>query len=668
MGKSLRSAGSFPAGQFCISMAVALLLAILSCYEIPPMSTFEHVLQDAMVRFRIHYLPSSPIQNTAIVDVDDDTLNAVGQWPWPRYRTASLINALTSLSPTPHEVPPAAIALDILFAEPDRTSLDTIRKSFQKDFGLDISFTGVPPGMDDNDGYLGSSIQSIKAVAAYFMYFHMESKEMDEDLPNALEVTGSRNAISPPVAHGILCNTKSIQQGVMFGGFINALLDEDGILRSLPLLVSYKGKWFPGLSLAAVMRAQRIKTIHIEEDFFGPVIVAGHARFPVDKTGRALIGFTGKQETIPTISALDVLSGNVNRTMFGERIVFLGSSATGLQDVYQTPVGAGFPGVETHAVLAENSVTGTGFRVPVWWKQYILALMCFTGITVSLAFIFLPPGWASLAAVFLGLLGPAAGAWMLMYHGVLMPMAATIPAVLILSFLLSLLLYRKERQQVLRQIRKFVQGRQTTLEAMAAVAETRDAETGGHLKRVQEYIRILADYLAEHDIYPSLTEEYIEMLFQCAPLHDIGKVGIPDCILMKPASLTTEEFEAMKEHAAMGKTIIENSCKNEDDKEIFQLAAELAYTHHERWDGKGYPQGLAGEDIPLSGRLMSLVDVYDALISKRHYKKGLSHERARQIIVEKKGSQFDPKVVDAFLALEDKFVEISKKIVDKEVG
>ncbi len=643
-----------------MSLGLIVFVALLEWYELPPVNILEHLLQDTLVRFRAHHFHNSPAKYTAIVDVDDQTLSAAGQWPWPRYRTAHLLRLLTNRSPVPEELPPAAIALDILFSEPDRTSLTTIQKSFQRDFGLDISFTGVPPGMDDNDEYLGHTIASIDAVAAYFMYFDMENKD-DRCRPFPMEVTGSIHAISPPSAYGILCNTQSVQQNILYGGFINALLDEDGILRSLPLVVSYQGNWFPGLALASVMRAQQVNTIHIDEDFFGPVIVAGQARFPVDETGRAIIGFTGKSRTVPTISAVDVLSGNIDKSLLGERIVFFGSSATVLQDLYQTPVGAGFPGVETHAVLAENSLTDTGLRVPVWRKKYSVGILFLTGIAVSLCFMFLAPGYAALGVFVTGLLPTAAGIWIFLRYGVLLPLAGTIFLLLVLSFFLSLFLYQKEYHRVLGQIRQLVQGRQSILEAMAAVAETRDAETGAHIKRTQEYIRLLAVHLAKNAVYPEVTEEYIEMIFQCAPLHDIGKVGIPDHILIKPGPLTKEEFETMKEHAAIGKTIIEKSCKNEEDKVFFQLAAELAYTHHERWDGKGYPQGLAGTDIPLSGRLMALADVYDALVSRRHYKEAFAHEEAKRIIIKGSGKHFDPNIVDAFLELEDAFLEIFQK-------
>lgn len=202
--------------------------------------------------------------------------------------------------------------------------------------------------------------------------------------------------------------------------------------------------------------------------------------------------------------------------------------------------------------------------------------------------------------------------------------------------------------------------------AMASLAETRDNETGNHIRRTQWYVRLLAEELSRLPHYQALlTPTRIDLLYKSAPLHDIGKVGVPDRILLKPGKLTPEEFEEMKRHAEYGRNAIISAEQVMDEADTFlDLAKEIAYGHHEKWNGTGYPQGLAGEAIPLSARLMALADVYDALISQRIYKPAYSHEKSRAIILEGDGTHFDPAVVAAFLAVEEKMQLIARQLAD----
>lgn len=206
-----------------------------------------------------------------------------------------------------------------------------------------------------------------------------------------------------------------------------------------------------------------------------------------------------------------------------------------------------------------------------------------------------------------------------------------------------------------------------TIYCLAALAETRDPETGQHIKRTQEYIRELALELRKNNEYiPILTDEYIELLYKSAPLHDIGKVGVRDSILLKPGKLTKEEFEEMKNHTIYGGESLMVGIRELGSESFLTLAKEIALTHHEKWDGSGYPVGLSGKDIPISGRLMALCDVYDALISKRIYKDRFTHDEAKNIILEGRGNHFDPDVVDAFINIEVKFIEIMKRFMDSQ--
>lgn len=200
---------------------------------------------------------------------------------------------------------------------------------------------------------------------------------------------------------------------------------------------------------------------------------------------------------------------------------------------------------------------------------------------------------------------------------------------------------------------------------LAALAETRDPDTGEHIKRTQKYIRELALELQNNGKYKNIiTNEYINLLYKSAPLHDIGKVGVKDNILQKPGKLSSEEFEEMKKHTIYGGQSLTVGIKELGEDSFLTLAKEIALTHHEKWDGSGYPKGLSKEEIPLSGRLMALSDVYDALVSKRIYKAALTHAQAKKIILDGKKSHFDPDIVDAFIKKEDAFIRIMEEFKD----
>jgi putative two-component system response regulator len=196
------------------------------------------------------------------------------------------------------------------------------------------------------------------------------------------------------------------------------------------------------------------------------------------------------------------------------------------------------------------------------------------------------------------------------------------------------------------------------------LVEFRDENTGGHIVRTQLYLKALAEKMLEKNVYPGEIEaKDIGLLVQSAQLHDVGKINIPDAILNKRGKLTDEEFEIMKRHTTIGKEVISKIMAKVDENEFLHHAAIMAHSHHERWDGKGYPLGLAGGAIPIQGRLMAIADVYDALISERPYKPAFSHERAVGIIAEGKGTQFDPVLVGLFEEAAPDFEKISKKVL-----
>lgn len=222
--------------------------------------------------------------------------------------------------------------------------------------------------------------------------------------------------------------------------------------------------------------------------------------------------------------------------------------------------------------------------------------------------------------------------------------------------------------EVQRRGRELTAIQDVTIQAMAALAETRDSDTGNHIRRTQHYVKALAEKLSEQERYrDQLDSHTIDLLYRSAPLHDIGKVGIPDRILLKPGRFTPEEFEIMKTHTTLGRDAIAMAERQLGLEVAFlRHAKEIAYGHQEKWDGSGYPEGRSGEEIPLSARLMALADVYDALISRRVYKEPMGHEQAVAIIREGSGSHFDPALVEAFLAIEQQFRSIALRFADSD--
>lgn len=226
----------------------------------------------------------------------------------------------------------------------------------------------------------------------------------------------------------------------------------------------------------------------------------------------------------------------------------------------------------------------------------------------------------------------------------------------------------RQTQELARRDHQLIAAQSATITALCTLAEMRDNETGNHIHRTRNYVRLLAERLRDHPRFrEELNDDTIQLLYISAPLHDIGKVGIPDAILLKPGRLTPAEWEIMKRHAEYGRDAIAQAETRFGETGLFmRYAREIAYGHHERWNGTGYPQGLADDAIPISARLMAVADVYDALISKRVYKPAFPHAQAVEMIASERGQYFDPDIVDAMLAVADEFHCIAQQFRDDE--
>lgn len=636
---------------------LALAIGAAGMMHAGPVARLDDAMLDALMRATATHRPA---RDTVVVDIDDTSLAAVGQWPWPRYRLAALLERIAAGQPK-------AIALDILLPEADRASLVDVQKTFKRDFGIDVAFSGVPDGLLDNDGYLGEQMAQADVVGARYFYFDHATRDAGPVRPG-VGFDGALEGLSLDRAHGVLENVADIASRTRTAGFVNMQVDGDGVLRRLPLLIEYRGVVHPSLALAATMRALDAPSARVVDGPQGASIAIGPHVVPVDRGGRALLRFEGEPAKYPSVSAVDVLAGRHAPDDLRGRIVFVGSSAVGLNDLHATPTSRSFSGARVQSVLVQNILHGRALRVPDWAAAAALLLGLLLATWQGSLFIAgrsLKVLGAHTAAALVAL-GAVAFAGVA-YWGMVLPVA--VPAlvacvVLVTGFALRFAMHQRHAQRWRRQLEN---ARQVTIESMSAVAETRDPETGAHIKRTQHYVRAIALRLRATGHYLDiLTDEYIHLLFLSAPLHDIGKVGVPDHILLKPGPLTAEEWVIMRKHAEFGRQIILSTSRHIDGDNFLTVASEIAATHHEKWDGTGYPAGLEGQAIPLSGRIMAVADVYDALISRRCYKEPFPHAEAMRMMRELRGINFDPVVLDAFFAIESQITRIAGNFRDED--
>ncbi|WP_162139863.1 CHASE2 domain-containing protein [Limisalsivibrio acetivorans] len=597
-------------------------------------------------------------KSIVIVDIDDETLSSAGQWPWPRYRMARLLMHLRNSGA-------AAVGLDIVFSEQDRTSITSIKDAYKHEFGIDIEVEGLPEELKDNDKLLAQVIDGGPFILSNFFFSDYQYPDTNCILHPLNVIEGKGVLPEPYRAKGFLCNRKVFSQSAEYKGFFNAFRDRDGALRRLPLLAKYNGDYYPSLALATFLSMQEKNSIEIGEDSRGYFVKVWGRKIPVDKHGNVLFNIKGEKGFYNYISAVDILTGDYKPEDIRGKIVFIGSTAVGLNDLHNVAGTLYFPGVEVHATFVDNLINRDFFSIPKWGRDLEIGLILFFSLIVSLALSFRNNAITALTLpVGLGLV--LSGSLLLLEHTHMYVSPLAVVVALFAVFLISISLnYSIEMRRSLQWANILARTHEAAIESMATVAETRDPETGAHIIRTQNYVKRLAEHMSDKPEYKKiLTKRYIELLYISAPMHDIGKVGVPDNILLKPGRLDEAEFEEMKKHAVYGLNIIHGAQEKIPENEFLRMAADIAYTHHEKWDGSGYPRGLKGAEIPLAGRLMAIADVYDALISKRHYKAPMGHEKAMSIIKEGRGTHFDPELVDAFLEIESDFAEIALKFSD----
>lgn len=622
-------------------------------------------LYDSFLRQYPHDTPSSDI---VIVDIDEKSLERHGQWPWPRYRIARLLR-------TVRESGASGIAMDMVFAESDRTSLSIVRQDIERETGNALPLEKIPSALMDNDAVLAEVLRDGPFVLGYRFFFAGETSPAAHCLlhPVSVAATGALESATGTLpfhqAEGVVCNLPQLNEAVTASGFFNVAIDTDGILRRIPLLIEYDGGYYPSLVLATLMKTRGIRQVNVRIDSGRPsAVIAGTLTIPVDTDGNCLIRYRGNGTAFVTISATDILSGRVQRRSIEGKIVFVGTSAAGLGERRATPVDPFLPGVEIHATVAQNILQQNFILRPSWIPGVELLFVVAAGLLSTLLLIRTGAGPS-----FLALIAGAAGlwlfsGWMFQHRG--MFVSPLIPLITIAAnfSLLTLLKFRREEKTVGERTRELALTKDFTIMCLATLIETRHRETGSHILRCQSYVKVLAERMASRPQFRRiLTGETIDLLYKSSPLHDIGKVGVPDRVLLKPGKLDEEEYCEIKKHAVHGRSAIERAEARFGrgvNTSFLRMAKEIAYSHHEHWDGSGYPEGLAGEKIPLSGRIMAVADVYDALITSRSYKHAVGHDEAVAFISRHKESIFDPDIVDVFLEIHEEFRSIAQSFPD----
>jgi CHASE2 domain-containing sensor protein len=645
---------------YVAGLCLTLAVAVLSVFQPAFLQKTELLLYDLMVAGRAAP-PQSPVP--VLVGIDEESLAAFGQWPWPRYRLAMLVEHLQRLGAK-------VIALDFVMPEPDRSSPEVIQAERRRD--LTGAVGSAPPGdQDSNSRRLAAALARGQTVLGYYLDFSHASAPGRQQRPPAppagMVLTRSAHSTDLwPRPKGQIRSLPLLTDAASAEGFTNALEDVDGTLRRVPLLLlSPEGKGLPSLALASLLLASPQRALRLVKDKAETFLRWDSRVIPLDSAGNMLLDFRSGQH--PYFSARTILEGEAAPGSLQGKIVLVGGWASGLGDWHTTPSGESVNGLEVHATIIDDILAGTFIARPEWARGVELFAVLVAGAICTL--LLSRSGFMlSLFTVIAGTTGLYWGArQLLVAHGVyLSPLLPMLTLVIIAGFL-SLLKHGLEARKLRIRTQDLLEAQDEIIVSLSVLAEARDKETGGHIRRTQRYVEILARQLATTPKYAHLTESDIELLAKSAPLHDIGKVGISDSILQKPGKLTEAESKAMQSHTLIGAealTKIVVGTGHPEKQHFLNYARQMTESHHERWDGNGYPHGLRGEGIPLAGRLMALADVYDALISERVYKKGMAHADVRDFIAQQSGTQFDPDIVAAFMARDADFFRVAREFAD----
>jgi adenylate cyclase len=606
--------------------------------------------------------PAAP-SRVVVVDVDERSLAEFGQWPWPRPRVAALVERLRGLGAV-------AIGLDMFFPEPDRTAPEFVAPARQAP-------PAAPDGLTSHDAVLAQALATSPVILGFHFRFDGPDSSPGACALHPLTVAFlDRPGASPGPrdlfrASGVTCSLPGLAAAAPASGFLNAIPDEDGVLRRMPIVIEEGGRLYPGLGLAAAMRVRPgAREVVVVSTASGvEAIRLGDRSVPVDAHGNLLLHYRGSGRSFRYVSAADVLTGRLPAGALAGQVVLVGTSAAGLRESVTTPFETVMPGVEVHATVADAVDQGRFLRRPGWAPAIELGSVLAAGAAAAVVLAGTGPrlGPALVALLALGVWGAAVAA----FRGAATFLSPVFPLVGLGASAVAWVTVGlvEERRRTGRAEDDLENAQRLMLHSLTALAEVRDEETGKHLLRTQMYARTLARSVAALPRFRrALPEPMIELVASLAPLHDIGKVGVPDRFLRKPGPLDADEYREMRRHPEYGRDVITRAQARAGIRSdrLLALAQDIVYSHHERWDGSGYPEGLRGDAIPLVGRIVAVVDVYDALRSRRVYKAPLGHEEVVEFIRVRRGTEFDPDVIDAFLRVEAEWRRIAIEMAEED--
>jgi CHASE2 domain-containing sensor protein len=599
-----------------------------------------------------------PSGRVTLVEIDERSLAEAGRWPWPRDRVAALLDRVRSLGAV-------AVGLDLLFPEPDAAGEVSAGPGRPPP-----ASSGGPPALSTRDSALAAALARGPFVTGYAFTF---DRAVDRPCPlrsiGVARASAAGAVTAVPRAAGVLCSLVQFESAAASSGFLNASPDVDGTLRRMPQLVEFGGELYPSLALATVRKGLAVQRLAVAEPASGwPALRLDDREIPLAADGSLLVRFRGPAGTFPRLSAVDVLEDRAPAGALAGRLAFVGVSALGLGDMVATPLGVFLAGVEVQATVADNLLRGDFLRRPPGATVAELGLILAAAVGVAVGIVGLGWRWTVPLSLGVGLLLWLGTGWLIDARGwFVSPLFPTLAlaGALGLAGVQRLVAERARADQSTRQLRT---AREMVLHALTSLTETRDVETGAHLVRTSRYARVLCEALASHPKFRVFfTPETIDLVARLAPIHDIGKVGVADRTLRKPGPLSDDERDEMERHPIYGRDVIvrtEERVGVRDDL-LLTLAKQIVYSHHERWDGRGYPEGLRGEAIPIAGRVVALVDCYDALASARVYKSTLPHAEVVRAIVAERGTHFDPDMVDTFLRIQEEWRRIAVEFADE---
>lgn len=645
-GDKALARGAVLAGFFMALFCVLLLL-----YPPEFLSRLDSLSYDILLR---QTAKTTENPEVIIVEIDELSLEKHGQWPWPRYQLADLLRTINSGKPI-------AVGVDMVLAEPDRMSLTSMRRTLKQKFSVDLNLQNIDDQLQDNDAILANVLRSGPFYLGE-IFRYGSSQEVSKEVPPApLMIEQSEKSGFSPAA-GVI-PPLPLLAAAAGTGFLNVQADSDGVVRRAPLLIKYDGKLWPSMALLLAAKKGGVTSARLEVNGNRRELYLDGELIPLDGNGNLNIHFHGGRYTAPGIPADMLMTGVIPPDVFSGKIVLVGFSAEGLADSLSTPFTSRVFGTEVQAAVVNTLLNRDFIVTPPWGRWLAAGLLCISILIVSLILSRFSTLVITLICGGLLLLFPLIAVSLFVSSGIFLPVASAALLYCLSFFFFTFLHFRGEELRSLEYERQLASGQESTILGLASVVETRDTHTGQHVLRMRNYVLVLAEYFRRTGLGGvHLSRQEVDILYKTSALHDIGKVGVPDRILLKPGRLTREEFKEMQMHTLFGAESLDmaRGMKNSDNGDFFLLMArDIALTHHEKWDGSGYPMGLAGEAIPFGGRLVAVADVYDALVSWRPYKDGMSHEQAAKFICEASGTHFDPDVVEAFKACEEQFVEIA---------